>query len=132
MMGMMVFGTALVMASSPSALARARLPATMPPGAGAFQLLSVVEYVAVHLPDSELLEEIGLTLYERKALVTLMVFGVADAAAICREGAVPTSKIYRAMEKLAQLGLVQMQPTRPRMYAALPPEAVADRVAELV
>ncbi len=86
----------------------------------------------MRVPDPELLEEIGLSLYERKALVTLMVFGVADAASICREGAVPTSKIYRAMESLAQLGLVQIQPTRPKMYSALPPGVVADRVVELV
>jgi HTH-type transcriptional regulator, sugar sensing transcriptional regulator len=83
-------------------------------------------------PDLELLEEIGLTLYERKALAALMVLGVADAASICREGAVPTSKIYRAMEKLAQLTLAEVQPTRPKMYAALPPDAVADRVVALV
>ncbi|TMG73946.1 MAG: TrmB family transcriptional regulator, partial [Betaproteobacteria bacterium] len=52
------------------------------------------------LPDYAVLEEVGLTLYERKALIALMVFGVADAAALCREGGVPTSKIYLAMEKL--------------------------------
>lgn len=85
----------------------------------------------MRVPDAELLEEVGLTLYERKALVTLMLFGVADAAAICREGGVPSSKIYRAMEKLAALGLAQIQPTRPRMYAALPADAVVDRVVEL-
>jgi len=85
----------------------------------------------MRIPDPELLEEIGLTLYERKALVTLMVFGVADAASVCREGGVPTSKIYRAMEKLAHLGLVQMQPTRPKMYAARSVDAVTDRVIEL-
>jgi len=85
----------------------------------------------MHLPDPELLAQIGLTLYERKALVTLMVFGVADAAVLCREGGIPTSKIYRAMEKLANLGLVQAQPTRPKMYAALAPEAVTDRAIEL-
>jgi len=82
--------------------------------------------------DSELLEEIGLTLYERKALAAVVVLGVADAATICREGAVPTSKIYRAMEKLAQLGLAQVQPTRPKMYAALPVSAVVDRVVTLM
>jgi sugar-specific transcriptional regulator TrmB len=85
----------------------------------------------MHLPDPELLAQIGLTLYERKALVTLMVFGVADAAVLCREGGIPTSKIYRAMEKLANFGLVQAQPTRPKMYAALAPEAVTDRAIEL-
>ena len=59
----------------------------------------------MRVPDPELLEEVGLTLYERRALVTLMGFGIADAASICREGGVPTSKIYLAMEKLARLGL---------------------------
>lgn len=87
---------------------------------------------AMQTPDAETLEEIGLTLYERKALVILTVFGVADAAVLCREGEIPTSKIYRAMEKLASLGLVQVQPTRPKMYAALPADVVTNRVIELV
>jgi len=41
---------------------------------------------------------------------------------------VPTSKIYLAMEKLAGLGLVQVQPTRPKMFAALPAEVVVSRI----
>jgi len=86
----------------------------------------------MQLSDSGILREIGLTLYERKALAALMVLGVADAASICREGAVPTSKIYRAMEKLAQLALAQVQPTRRKMYAALPSDAVVDRIIALV
>src|SRR5258706_9583533 len=85
----------------------------------------------MYIPDPELLKEVRLTLYERKALAALMVFGVADAAALCREGAVPTSKIYRAMEKLSQLGLAQVQPTRPKLFAALPADTVVDRVVEL-
>jgi hypothetical protein len=86
----------------------------------------------VHLADPEQLEQVGLTLYERKALMALMLCGVADAATLCREGAVPTSKIYLAMEKLAGLGLVQVQPTRPKMFAALPPEVVVARIVEIV
>ncbi len=35
------------------------------------------------------------------------------------------------MEKLARLGLAQMQPTRPRLFAALPADVVADRAVEL-
>jgi hypothetical protein len=83
------------------------------------------------LPDLERLEDIGLTLYERKALMALMLCGVADAATLCREGAVPSSKIYLAMEKLAVLGLVQVQPTRPKMFAALSPDTVVARVIEI-
>src|SRR5260221_10551694 len=99
--------------------------------ADTFQLLFGVENPSMRLPDYAVLEELGLTLYERKALIALMVFGVADAAALCREGGVPTSKIYLAMEKLAGLGLAQVQPTRPKLFAALPPDTVADRVIEI-
>jgi len=85
----------------------------------------------MHLPDPEQLEDIGLPLYERKALMALMLCGVADAATLCREGSVPSSKIYLAMEKLAGLGLVQIQPTRPKMFAALPSEVVVARIIEI-
>jgi DNA-binding MarR family transcriptional regulator len=81
--------------------------------------------------DFELLEQIGLTGYERKALVTLMVQGVADAETLCREGRIPSSKIYRAMEKLERMGLVEIQPTRPKIYVSLPGDEVVDRLAEI-
>jgi hypothetical protein len=85
----------------------------------------------MHLTDPDQLEHIGLVLYERKALMALMLCGVGDAATLCREGSVPTSKIYLAMEKLASLGLVQVQPTRPKMFAALPAEVVVNRIIEI-
>jgi hypothetical protein len=85
----------------------------------------------MRLADPEILEGIGLGLYERKALMALMLCGVADAATLCREGDVPSSKIYQAMEKLAGLGLVQIQQTRPRMFAAMPAAAVVSRVVEI-
>jgi len=81
--------------------------------------------------ELELLEQVGLTGYERKALVALMVHGVADAETLCREGDVPTSKIYRAMEKLSQMGLVEIQPTRPKLYSAVPGDEVVNRLIEI-
>jgi predicted transcriptional regulator len=81
--------------------------------------------------ELELLEQVGLTGYERKALVALMVRGVADAETLCREGDVPTSKIYRAMEKLSQIGLVEIQPTRPKLYSAVPGDEVVNRLIEI-
>ena len=83
------------------------------------------------MPDLELLAEIGLSRDERSALVTLMGFGISDAATLCREGDIPSSKIYRAMERLAELGLAQIQPTRPKQYAALPADVVVDRIADI-
>ncbi|MCB1037755.1 MAG: helix-turn-helix domain-containing protein, partial [Acidobacteria bacterium] len=63
------------------------------------------------------LDDLGFSIYEKKALATLASLGVADAATLCREGDIPTSKIYRAMEKLSSLGVVEIQPTRPKLYA---------------
>lgn len=82
-------------------------------------------------PDVSLLDEAGFSTYETRALVTLAVHGVADAATLCREGAIPTSKVYQAMEKLGALGLVEIQRTRPKLYSALPPEVVTDRLVQV-
>jgi sugar-specific transcriptional regulator TrmB len=81
--------------------------------------------------DVALLDEAGFSLYEKRALVTLAVHGVADAATLCREGEIPTSKIYLTMEKLGALGLVEIQRTRPRLYSALPPDLVVDRLVRI-
>jgi sugar-specific transcriptional regulator TrmB len=81
--------------------------------------------------DLALLEDVGLTVYERKALATLLSFGVADAPTLCREAGIPSSKIYRAMEKLAQLRLVELRSTRPRLFAAIPTDAVVERLVQL-
>src|SRR6266850_8603138 len=96
-----------------------------------FQLLSVVDNYVMRWQELEPLEEIGLTSYERKALAALMIQGVADADSLCREGDVPSSKIYLAMEKLAGLGLAEIQPTRPKLYSALPGDEVVNRLIEI-
>lgn len=81
--------------------------------------------------DLGLLDRLGFSLYEKKAIVILALLGVADAESLCREGDIPSSKIYRAMEKLAAAGLVEIQPTRPKLFAALPADVVVDRLIEL-
>lgn len=81
--------------------------------------------------DVALLDEAGLSLHEKRALVTLGILGVADAASLCREGDIPTSKIYLAMEKLARLGLCEIQRTRPKLYSSLTADVVVDRLVEM-
>jgi sugar-specific transcriptional regulator TrmB len=73
------------------------------------------------IADLGLLEELGFTQYERKTLRTLMLHGVSDAETLCREGDIPSSKVYLALEKLAKLRLVEIQPTRPKLFS--PPSA---------
>jgi hypothetical protein len=84
----------------------------------------------VHWQDVAQLDEAGFSMYEKRALVTLARLSVADAASLCREGEIPTSKLYQAMEKLAALGLVEIQHTRPKLYSALAADVVVDRLNE--
>ncbi|MBL8048018.1 MAG: hypothetical protein JNJ45_04995 [Chthonomonas sp.] len=81
--------------------------------------------------DFELLERIGLTQYERQTFVALLKRGIADAATLCEEGAVPSSKIYSATEKLAKLGLITIQRSRPRQFAALSVEEAVAKISEI-
>jgi sugar-specific transcriptional regulator TrmB len=85
----------------------------------------------MRLLDLEILAELGFTQYERRTLSTLMLQGVADAETLCREGEIPSSKIYLALEKLGHLGLVEMQPTRPKLYSALSTDAIFSRLVEI-
>src|SRR5215510_12990814 len=81
--------------------------------------------------DLGLLEELGFTQYERRTLRTLMLHGVADAETLCRDGDIPSSKIYLALEKLGKLGLVEIQPTRPKLFSALSTDAIFARLIEI-
>jgi hypothetical protein len=84
------------------------------------------------LQDLTALDQLGFSLYEKKAMAALAVLGVADAANLCRQGEIPTSKIYLAMEKLAGMGLCEIQRTRPKLYSALPSDLVVDRLVEVM
>jgi sugar-specific transcriptional regulator TrmB len=81
--------------------------------------------------DLGLLEGLGFTQYERRTLRTLMLHGVADAETLCREGDIPSSKIYLALEKLAKLRLVEIQPTRPKLFSSLSTDAIFARLIEI-
>jgi len=81
--------------------------------------------------DLGLLEDLGFTQYERRTLRTLMLHGVADAETLCNEGDIPSSKIYLALEKLAKLQLVEIRPTRPKLFSAPSTDAVFARLIEI-
>lgn len=81
--------------------------------------------------DLGLLEQLGFTQYERRTLRALMFRSVADAETLCREGDVPSSKIYLALEKLEKLGLVDVQLTRPKLFSARSTEAIFARLIDL-
>lgn len=76
-----------------------------------------------------ILEGLGLTKYETDAYLALVPRGVADARTLCRAADIPTSKIYDAMARLEALGLVSVQPSRPRKFMAREPAEAAASLA---
>jgi sugar-specific transcriptional regulator TrmB len=85
----------------------------------------------VRLHEAALLDDLRFSVYEKKALLALADLGIADAGTLCREGDIPSSKIYRAMERLVDLGLAQIRPSRPKLFASPPSDVVVDRLIEL-
>ncbi len=85
----------------------------------------------MRVQEAELLDDLKFSVYEKKALLALVDLGIADASTLCREGEIPTSKIYRAMERLIELGLAQIRPARPKLFASPPSDIVVDRLIEL-
>ena len=81
--------------------------------------------------EAALLDDLHFSVFEKKALLALVDLGIADALTLCREGDIPSSKIYRAMERLVELGLAQVQPARPKLFASPPSDVVVDRLLEL-
>ena len=85
----------------------------------------------MRLQDAALLDELKFSVYEKKALLALVDLGIADAGTLCREAEIPSSKIYRSMERLVDLGLAQLRPARPKLFASPPADVVVDRLVEL-
>lgn len=87
----------------------------------------------MRLPWSEfaLLEQLGLSVHERKVLLSLCVLGVADAATLCAEADVASSKIYRITEKLHGMGLLERSRARPALYTAPGPDELLERLKQL-
>ncbi|HWG90756.1 MAG TPA: helix-turn-helix domain-containing protein [Candidatus Thermoplasmatota archaeon] len=65
-----------------------------------------------------LLTNFGLTQYEVDAYLALLSLGVAEGRVVSQKSGVPTSKIYDIMTHLEALGLITVQPSRPRKFQA--------------
>jgi sugar-specific transcriptional regulator TrmB len=66
----------------------------------------------------ERLEELGLSESEAKAYVTVVTLGPSTALEIAREGKLQRTHIYKLMEDLTTLGLVEVTVDKPRRYHA--------------
>lgn len=80
--------------------------------------------------DVTLLKDLGLGTYEIDAYLALLSQGTAAANEVCARSGVPSSKIYAAMERLQDCGLVQIQRTRPKLFLATPLAEAMERILE--
>ncbi len=69
----------------------------------------------------------GLNSYEAKAYEALLE-GASTAHALAKKSGVPSGKIYPTLESLETKGFILFTAGRPKMYVALSPEVVFDKV----
>ena len=70
----------------------------------------------------------GLTEYEARAYAALLELEVATAGKLAELARVPRTKIYGALDGLAEKRLVKLVPERPMRYVALPFAEYLDRL----
>jgi sugar-specific transcriptional regulator TrmB len=77
------------------------------------------------------LQELGFTAYEAKAYRALLMLGApAKGYEVARAAAVPTSKIYETLKRLAEKGAVMVNTSDPVTYAPLPHKDLVARLRE--
>lgn len=81
--------------------------------------------------DIDFLSKFNLTNYDLKALSCLIELRRSGADGLCRLGNIPSSKIYTSLEKLAALGLVKVEPGRPKIYKVVDFESLITTIKEL-
>src|SRR5438128_11134617 len=76
----------------------------------------------------ELLQQIGLNKYEAEAYYPLLPEGPLTVYELGKRSQVPLSRSYEILERLAQKGLVLVQPGDPPYYAAEEAERLLGQV----
>ncbi len=73
-------------------------------------------------------ENLGLSMYQSKTLISLIQHGEAKASDISELSGVPRAKVYSVLDQLADAGLVDKKPGRPVKYKPKPPERIVERL----
>lgn len=82
------------------------------------------------MQNEQLLQEVGLNIYEAAAYLSLLKLGVSEASDIYRDSEVPYGKIYSVLESLVGKGFVEVQASRPKKFRAVDPELALDTFFE--
>lgn len=79
---------------------------------------------------SAVLRKIGLSDYETKAYVSLIVQQHATADEVASMAEIPRTSAYKALQSLKEKGFVDMSEGRPVMFHSLPTEDIKGRILE--
>ena len=82
-------------------------------------------------PESEAVEaltELGLTEYESRCFVSLARVSKGTAKDVNELSEVPRPRVYDALDRLHQRGLVDVQQSDPREYRAIPADAAIEKL----
>lgn len=78
------------------------------------------------------LRELGVSGYAADAFCALVRVPEATAGELVRKTGIPDSKIYYALDELAEKGLIEVQAGKPKSYRVVPPKEVQLRLARMV
>lgn len=73
-------------------------------------------------------EELGLTPYESKAYMALLLHGPLSPQGVNQKSGIPRPRTYDVLNSLVGKGLLMEQPGRPRMYAAVDPRVGLEKI----
>jgi sugar-specific transcriptional regulator TrmB len=73
-------------------------------------------------------EELGLTPYESRAYIAVLLHGPLSPQGVNQKSGIPRPRTYDVLNGLIGKGLLMEQPGRPTMYAAVPPQAGLEKM----
>ncbi len=76
----------------------------------------------------DMLESMGLTRYEARALADLVRHGMRTGPALSRDAEIPFGRVYDTLNSLVDRGLVHVEPGRPKQFKAVPSKTIPGRL----
>ncbi len=76
----------------------------------------------------ESLQKVGLTMYEARAFLALVVLGVGSAEVVAETAKIPRTSSYRVLESLESKGFVTSSEGRPKIYKPENLRKIRDRI----
>ncbi len=76
---------------------------------------------------SLILKNLGLSEYEIRAFLALLMGGALNYRVLCRDSGIPTGKVYQVMSSLESKGFVETAQEKPKIFKAIEPKKALRR-----